>query len=520
MLDTAIREQLTQLFKDLDKKVELVVEPSQHEKAAELNEMLDAIAGCSDKISVVNGKDKSPQPKVSIWVDGNSSGVSFRGIPGGHEFSSLILGIANAAGIGKMPDEGLRSRIKRIKGPAKIRTYISLSCENCPDVVQALNQIAIIHPDLSHEMVDGGLAQEETDKLGIQGVPAVFIDDKMIHSGRSDLNELTRKLEENLGQTEAIGNNPQELNLGHFDVTVIGGGPAGVSSAIYSVRKGLKTAIVAKTIGGQVQQTGGIENMISVVFTEGPQLTANLLEHLKAYPVDIYEHRQVKHIKDLDDGTKQLSFDSGESMTCDTLIIATGAQWKQLGIPGEKEYTGRGVAYCPHCDGPYYKEKKVAVIGGGNSGVEAAIDLAGICSEVVLLEFQEELKADRVLIDKLKLLKNVSVVTEAKTSEVIGDGEKVVGLTYQDRATQSMHKLDLDGVFVQIGLSPNSAFVSDLLEINPYGEIVTDTKGRTSVPGIYAAGDVTTVPYKQIVISMGEGAKVALAAFEDRMRAQ
>lgn len=520
MLDKAICEQLTELFKGLDKAVELVIEPSQHEKASELQEMLNDIANCSKHISVVSDKHESVLPKVSIKVDRQRSGVSFRGIPGGHEFSSLVLGIANAAGIGKMPDQGLSSRIRRIKGPAKIKTYISLSCENCPDVVQALNQIAIIHPDLSHEMVDGGLAQDETDKLGIQGVPAVFIDDKMIHSGRSDLNELTRKLEQELGQIESTDDKQPNLDLGHFDVGVIGGGPAGVSAGIYSVRKGLKTAIIAKTFGGQVQQTGGIENMISVVFTEGPQLTANLMDHLKAYPVNLYEHRLVEDIETLDNGTKHLRFESGESMTCNTLIIATGAQWKQLGIPGEKEYTGRGVAYCPHCDGPYYKNKKVAVIGGGNSGVEAAIDLAGICSKVVLIEFQDELKADRVLVDKLESLDNVSVITGAKTREVIGNGKKVTELQYESRNDSKVHTIALDGVFVQIGLSPNSAFAKNLLEINSYGEIVTDTKGRTSVSGIYAAGDVTTVPYKQIVISMGEGAKVALAAFEDRMRTQ
>jgi len=514
MLDAAIKQQLESVFQDLGHSIELVVDPSDHEKQAELIEMLDDVAATSSDLNVTHTSNQAPTPRFAIHKDGKPTGIVFQGIPGGHEFTSFIVAILNVAGKGKLPDSGLQQRIQRIKAPLDVRTYISLSCEQCPTIVQAFNQIVLSYGEgLTHTMIDGAHIPEELEALGVQGVPSVWVGDEMIHSGRGNLAELIAKLEEKYVDASAP---VKEKDLGHYGVAVLGGGPAGASAAIYSVRKGIKTILIAEKLGGQVQETKGIENLISVTYTEGPQLAANLYKHLQAYPVEILEHRRVSQVDDGD--KKRVRLDSGEFFTCDSLIVATGAKWRELNIPGEKDYIGRGVAFCPHCDGPYYKDKKVAVIGGGNSGVEAAIDLAGICREVVLFEFLDKLKADEILISKVKSLPNVSIVTSAKTSQVVGNGEKVVAMKYQDRATDAEQTIDLDGIFVQIGLSPNSAIVKDLVEVNKFGEIVVDTKGRTSLGGIYAAGDVTTVPYKQIVIAMGEGAKVALTAFEDQMR--
>lgn len=515
MLDAGLIQQLKTVFEGLSRRISFVVDDSDHKQQAELLEMLNGISSTNDNIAVAMSGAKAPHPRFEILADDKKTGISFQGVPGGHEFTSLILAVLNSDGKGKLPDEGLARRIKRIQGPIAVRTFMSLTCENCPDVVQALNQIALTHEGVTHTTIDGGLVQDELARLGVQGVPAVFVGDELLHSGRSSLAELIGKLEEKYASKEPAETASE--SLGHFEVAVIGGGPAGVSSAIYSVRKGLKTVLIAEKIGGQVQETKGIENYISVTYTEGAQLSSNLDQHLRSYPVTILEHRRVKSVKP--DTVKEIHLDSGEWFTCDALVVATGAKWRELDVPGEKEYIGRGVAFCPHCDGPYYKGKKVAVVGGGNSGVEAAIDLAGITNEVVLLEFADKLNADEVLVKKLKALPNVSVITNAKTENILGNGEKVVGMTYQDRATNEERKIELDGVFVQIGLSPNSAVVKDVVEVNKFGEIVVDAKGRTSVQGIYAAGDVTTIPFKQIVIAMGDGAKVALTAFEDRMRA-
>jgi alkyl hydroperoxide reductase subunit F len=516
MLDTNILDQLKTYFSDLGHQIDLVVKTSDHAQQADLLAMLESVASTSNLLDVKIVDSVSDVPSFSVHRDGKPTGIHFVGIPGGHEFTSLILAILNSAGRGKQPDAGLVNRIKQLKGGAHIKTYISLTCENCPDVVQALNQLALAHGSIEHTMIDGQFAQEELSRLNIQGVPSVIIGDDLLHSGRATMLDLLSKLEAKLGKDLAATTKP--VDLGHFDVAVLGGGPAGAASAIYSVRKGLRTAIVAEKLGGQVQETKGIENLISVIYTEGPQLTANIDQHLRSYPVEVFEHRRVQEVSVLENGRKHVKLDSGEHLTTDALIVATGAKWRELGVPGEKEYIGRGVAFCPHCDGPYYKNKKVSVVGGGNSGVEAAIDLAGIASEVVLFEFVDTLKADAVLVKKLQTLPNVKVITNAKTTAVLGNGEKVVAITYEDRTTGDAHQVDLDGVFVQIGLSPNSALVKNIIETNKYGEIIVDEKGRTNVPGIYAAGDVTTIPYKQIVIAMGEGAKVALTAFEDRMR--
>jgi len=516
MLDSNILEQLNSVFAKLEKNVVLAYQASDHADQKNLVEMLEQVASTCTKISAIEVPgSKAPFPQFHLEYDGRPNGIYFKGIPTGHEFTSLILAILNSDNKGKAPDETLQAKIKSLKGPIEITTYVSLTCENCPDVVQSLNQMAVIHGNFKHTMVDGAYTQDEIARLGIQGVPSVVVNDKMIYSGRLNLIDLMNALEKTFGVDHNQEIAPKNLDLGEYDVVVLGAGPAGASAAIYSARKGLKTAILAERFGGQVQDTKGIENLIGVKYTEGPQLAAQLAGHLAEYPIKKLEFRRVAKIEN--GAQKTIHLEGGEFIKTKSIIVATGAKWRELGIPGEKEYIGRGVAFCPHCDGPYYKGKKIAVVGGGNSGVEAAIDLAGIVKEIVLFEYMDTLKADKVLVDKLKSLPNVSIVTEARTAEVIGDGGKVLGLVYENRKTKEMIKVDLDGIFVQIGLLPNSGFIKDVVETTKFGEIVIDNKGRTNSPGIYAAGDVTTVPYKQIIIAMGEGAKAALAAFEDQM---
>lgn len=520
MLDTDLKEQLKSVFAPLQNEVELVYELSSHEQQQELVDMLKGISETNPKIITRSSKSgkKPASPEFYIEVKGKPTGITFKAIPGGHEFSSLILAILNADGKGKFPEEIIANRIKRIKGPIHVRTFMSLDCHNCPDVVQTLNQIALLHGDFQHEILDGVFHQDEIDRLSIQGVPSVVVNDELIHSGRIKLIDLVEKLESTFGIDESKAHTaPLRKDIGHVDVLVIGGGPAGASAAIYTVRKGLKTAMITDKIGGQVSETKGIENLTSVIYTEGPQLAAQLQQHIAAYPIEVLENRRVKSISK--DHPKKVELESGEYLTADSVIVTTGAKWRELNVPGEKQYMGKGVAYCPHCDGPFYKGKKVAVVGGGNSGVEAAIDLAGIVGHVTLIEYNEELKADKILVDKLKSLANVNILTNVKTAEIEGDGKKVVALKYVDRKSDDLLSLPLDGVFIQIGLVPNSHFLKDAVELTKFGEIKVDEKGRTSTKGIYAAGDVTTTPYKQIIIAMGEGAKAALAAFEDRMYA-
>ncbi|MBX9767060.1 MAG: alkyl hydroperoxide reductase subunit F [Bdellovibrionales bacterium] len=512
MLDAEIKEQLKQVFSSLEKSVGLVYHLSSHAKQSELVAMLQDVSSASPKISARPSGEQSQVPAFFLERDGKPTGVAFRGIPGGHEFTSLVLAILNADEKGKVPDGGIAARIRNLKGPIRIKTYISLTCENCPDVVQALNQMALLHPDFQHEMVDGSYAQGEITSIGIQGVPSIAVNSKMIHSGRIHFLDLLTKLEEHFGTNAEIAASSHP-NLGHFDVVVVGGGPAGAAAAIYSSRKGLKTALLAERMGGQVQDTKGIENLVSVVYTEGPELAAQLYKHVASYPITVLETRRVKKL----DPLKNLDLEGGEKISGDAIIITTGAKWRELGVPGEKEYLGRGVAYCPHCDGPFYKGKKIAVIGGGNSGVEAAIDLAGIAGEVVLLEYADGLKADQILVDKLNSLQNASVIRSAQTRQLVGDSQKIVAIEYMDRKTEQLKRIPIDGVFVQIGLLPNSDFAKETIALSKFGEIIIDEKCRTNVPGVYAAGDVTTVPYKQIVIAMGEGSKAALAAFEDKM---
>ncbi len=509
MLEQAVKDQLKGVYANLTSTYRLLVSAKGHPAGAELLNLLNDVASTSDKISVVEQDAEGLQFRIER--DGEVLPITIRGIPGGHEFTTLILAILNADGKGKQPDDGIQNRIKALKGPIHLVSYVSTSCVNCPDVVQALNQMALIHSDFRHEMVEGTHFQKEIAQRKIQGVPAVFADDTLIHAGKAELSELLDKLEEHYGAAEADAGELKE-----YDVAIIGGGPAGASAAIYTARKGLKTAIIAEKIGGQVNETKGIENLISIPYTEGPHLAQSLFEHISEYPIEILEHRRVEHIEY--GARKTLHMKGGEVVTTGALVLATGAKWRQLGIPGEKENIGRGVAFCPHCDGPFYKDKPVIVVGGGNSGVEAAIDLAGICSQVTLLEYSDQLKADNVLVDKAESLPNVTIHRNAAAARVLDNGDKVSGLEYTDRISNETKTVLADGIFVQIGLSPNTAPFKELVEMNPMGEIIVDGRCRTDKTGIYAAGDLTTVPYKQIIIAMGEGAKAGLSAFEDFAR--
>ena len=491
MLEAGIIQQLREIFSTLAHHITFrATLATGRPENEDLRAFLEDVAAVSDHIDCTFEEAQTQQSLFSILLDGQETGIRFRGIPNGHEFTSLLLAVLNADGQGKnLPDESTARRIKALQGPVHLTTYVSLTCTNCPDVVQALNVMALLNPAIEHEMVDGALYQEEVDKLAIQGVPAVYLDGKFLHSGRGNLGELL----------------------------VLGGGPAGASAAIYSARKGLKVAVVAQRIGGQVKETTAIENLISVTRTTGETLASDLRKHMDAYGIDIFENRTYQSLS-LEGKEKSVEVGGREKFFAPAVIIATGANWRKLNVDDEAKYIGHGVHFCPHCDGPFYKGKDVAVVGGGNSGIEAAIDLAGICRHVTVLEFLDTLKADTVLQEKLKQLPNVDVYLSTETKQVIGDGDKVTAIRIADRTNGEEKTIDLDGIFVQIGLMPNSAPFADSLETTPRREIKIDEYCRTSLPGVYAAGDVSSVPYKQIVIAMGEGAKAALSAFEDRMR--
>lgn len=513
MLDQSLKEQLLRIFEGLEASYvfDISADPGNGARG-ELLELLEETAACSERISCRIGDGEGLQ--FRILRNGEDLGIRFRAVPNGHEFSSLLLAVLNADGKGKnLPDASTRRRIEALDGQIDLTTYMSLTCTNCPDVVQALDLIAILNPRITHTVVDGALYQDEVARLGIQAVPAVFSGDEVIHIGRGTLAELLDKLEQRFGASETAA----APIVREYDLLVAGGGPAGASAAIYAARKGLRVAVVAEKIGGQVNETVGIENLISVPHTTGATLAADLRRHMETYGIDICDNRRIERFG-MDGGIRELHVKRGETFRAPALIIATGASWRRLGVPGESEYIGRGVAFCPHCDGPFYAGRHVAVIGGGNSGVEAAIDLAGICASVTVLEFMETLKADQVLQDKLRTLPNVEVHTNIQTLEVQGDGSRMTALRIKDRATGEERLLTLDGIFVQIGLSANSSLFAGTLATNRAGEIVTDKDGRTSVSGIYGAGDVTDVRYEQIVIAMGEGAKAALAVSEDRIK--
>ena len=518
MLDKALIEQLQTIFAGLEHQYTFDVKVNeQHPNRTQLMELLNDVVSTSSKLSVKESKGEALE--FDILKNEVNTGIKFKAVPTGHEFSSLLLAILNADGKGKnLPDEFIAKRLKSLKGKIELTTYMSLSCTNCPDVIQALNAMAVINPNITHQAVDGGIYKEEAESKDLQGVPSVFADGELLHVGRGGFGELLNKLEEKYGKDEEIANTENESSTPReYDVLVAGGGPAGASAAIYSARKGLKVALLADKVGGQVTETGEIKNLISVPETTGTELSADLKRHMDDYSIDVLEHRLVESV--VDEGARKIvSVQGGEKFVAPALIIATGAGWRRLNVPGEAESIGRGVAFCTHCDGPFYAGKRVAVVGGGNSGIEAAIDLAGIATHVTVFEFLDELKADEVLQKKVKSLPNVEVFLHSQTTEVISNGEKVTGVKVKDRKTNQERVIDVDGVFVQIGLAPNSAPFKEVVKTTPYGEIEMDTHARTNVPGIYAAGDVTTVPYKQIIVSMGEGAKAALSAFDDRIR--
>lgn len=512
MITPEIKQALGGYFASMQKPVTLVLQSGEHDKRAEQAGFLADVAGISDNLQFEERDAGLRSPiSFSLEVEGQATGIVFSGIPGGHEFNSLILAILHAAGGEMKLDESVRNLVRQVSNPLQFEVFISLSCHNCPDVVQALNQFALLNPNISAEMLDGGLFQELIDERDIQGVPTVYLNGELFANGKVDAAQLLDKLIEVEPEiTRAAAAAQPALPL--QDVTVIGGGPAGVAAAIYSARKGLAVTLIAERLGGQVKDTMGIENLISIPKTTGPELSGALQSHMNEYDITVKEHLRVDGVEQ--GKIKKVTLSSGEVVSTRTLIVATGARWRELGVPGEKENIGNGVAYCPHCDGPFFKGKHVAVIGGGNSGIEAALDLAGIVKSVTVYEFLPDLKADQVLVDQVDKRDNITVKKNVATRQVVAADGKVKAIEYEDRANGQVHQDELAGVFIQIGLVPNSQVVADLVETKPWGEIVVNEKCETSEPGIYACGDVTTVPYKQIVIAMGEGAKASLAAFE------
>lgn len=515
MLDTNLKTQLKAYLEKVTQPFEIVASLDDGEKSRELLSLLQDIASLSDKITLKTDGDDARKPSFSLNRIGGNISLRFAGIPMGHEFTSLVLALLQVGGHPSKTAPEVIEQIKALDGDYHFETYFSLSCQNCPDVVQALNLMAVLNPNIKHVAIDGALFQDEVEARQIMSVPSIYLNGELFTQGRMNEEEILAKLDTGAGARGAEKLKAKDA----FDVLVVGGGPAGAAAAIYAARKGIRTGVAAERFGGQVLDTMAIENFISVKETEGPKLARALEEHVREYDVDIMNlQRASQLIPAGDDGLHRVQFENGGELKAKTLILATGARWREMNVPGEQQYRGRGVAYCPHCDGPLFKGKRVAVIGGGNSGVEAAIDLAGIVAHVTLLEFGEELRADAVLQRKLFSLPNVTVLKMAQTTEVKGDGQKVTGLVYKDRTSEEMHSVELEGIFVQIGLLPNSEWLKGTLELSRFGEIIVDAKGQTSIPGVFAAGDVTTVPYKQIVIAVGEGAKASLSAFDHLIR--
>ena len=513
MLDINIQNQLKAYFDNLKQPIELVASLDASPKAQEMRELLHEIAALSPKISLNEDGTDARRPSFSVGRPGETARVRFAGIPMGHEFTSLVLALLQAGGHPPKASEETLEQIRGIEGEYHFETYISLSCHNCPDVVQALNLMALYNPGITHTMIDGALFQAEVDQRQIMAVPTVYLNGEHFDQGRMELEQFLARID-----TRSVAREAEKLNAKEpFDVLIVGGGPAGASAAIYAARKGIRTGIVAERFGGQVMDTLAIENFISVKETEGPKLVMALEEHVKSYEVDIMNLQRAEQLVKKDDRI-EVKLTNGAVLNSKAVILATGARWRELNVPGEKEYRGHGVAYCPHCDGPLFKGQKVAVVGGGNSGVEAAIDLAGFVAHVTLIEFGEQLRADAVLQKKLNSLPNIEVICQAQTTEITGAGGKVNGLTYTDRATGASRHVELAGVFVQIGLVPNTDWLKDTVSLSKYGEIEVDNHNMTSIPGVFAAGDVTTIPYKQIVIAVGDGARAALGAFDYLIR--
>ncbi|HEM8280681.1 TPA: alkyl hydroperoxide reductase subunit F [Providencia stuartii] len=517
MLDNNMQAQLKAYLEKLTKPVELVANLDSSNKSNEIKQLLNQIAALSDKITVREVQDNTQRvPSFLITNPGVDSGLRFAGSPLGHEFTSLVLALLQIGGHPSKEAQELLDQVKALEGEFHFETYYSLSCHNCPDVVQALNLMAVLNPNVTHTAIDGALFQNEIEERNVMGVPAVFLNGKEFGQGRMTLSEIINKVDTNADARAAKALTEREP----FEVLIIGSGPAGASAAVYTARKGIRTGVIGERFGGQVMDTVDIENYISVLKTEGAIFAGALKNHVDDYNVDVIDGQSVTKLIPATEegGYHQIETASGGVMKSRSIIIATGARWRNMGVPGEQEYRTKGVTFCPHCDGPLFKGKRVAVIGGGNSGIEAAIDLAGIVEHVTVLEFAPELKADSVLQDKARSLKNVDIIVNAQTLEVKGDGSKMTGLEYKDRNDDSVHLLEVAGAFVQIGLLPNTNWLGDTVARNRIGEIEVDARGETNVKGVFAAGDCTTVPYKQIIISAGEGAKAALSAFDYLIR--
>ena len=513
MLDATLKTQLKSYLEKVVYPLELVASLDDSAKAREMKELLQEIVLLSDKITLVERLDAGVRvPSFSINRTGSDIGVRFAGVPLGHEFTSLVLALLQVGGHTIKFDEAVIEQIRNLDGDYEFETFISLSCHNCPEVVQALNAMAVINPRIKVTTIDGGVFPKEVEERQIMAVPMMFLNGQHFGQGRTNVEEILAKLDTNAGARQAAALSKKDV----FDVLIVGGGPAGAAAAIYAARKGIKTGVLAERFGGQVLDTLAIENFISVKETDGPKFAMALEQHVKEYEVDIMNTQRAAKLTP--GRLVQIETANGAVLKAKTVILATGARWREINVPGEKEYRNHGVAYCPHCDGPLFKGKRVAVIGGGNSGVEAAIDLAGLVKHVTLIEFGAELRADAVLQRKLHSLPNVTVITSAQTTEIHGDGKIVNGLSYTDRVSGESKKVELEGVFVQIGLVPNTEWLKGTVALSRHGEIEVDARGQTSIPGVFAAGDVTTVPYKQIIIATGEGAKAALSAFDHLIR--
>jgi len=515
MFDAATTTQLKSYLINLRSPVELVATLDDSAKSAEMRAMVELVAEQSDLVSARFDGTAPRVPSFAVRRADGTAETHFAGLPMGHEFTSLVLALLHMGGHPPKEEAELLDSVRALEGSFHFETFFSLSCQNCPDVVQAINIMAALNQNVSHVAIDGALFREEVETRKVMAVPAVYLNGEPFGQGRMDLAQIMAKLD-----TGTVARAAEKIaGKEPFDVLVVGGGPAGAAAAIYAARKGIRTGVVAERFGGQVLDTMGIENFISVSHTEGPKLASQLEQHVRDYDVDIMNLQVASELVPANgSGLHEIKLASGASLKAKTIILSTGARWRQIGVPGEETYRNKGVAYCPHCDGPLYKGKRTAVIGGGNSGVEAAIDLAGIVAHVTLIEYDSALRADAVLQTKLKSLPNVDIITSAQTTEVRGDGEKVVGLTYKNRETDELHHVDLDGIFVQIGLVPNTEWLKGPLTLSRHGEIEIDSHGATNIPGVFAAGDVTTVPYKQIIVATGEGTKAALSAFDHLIR--